>query len=102
VVKPVQPRAIPRQRRFHTTQPLAARRCLVVLLFDRAELGDAPAQLLVLGGILMSVLGGWVMRREALLDATGLTEGLLFGALRLVLRYLAPVALTFVLLAGIH
>ncbi|MDT8318920.1 MAG: sodium-dependent transporter [Xanthomonadales bacterium] len=57
--------------------------------------------LLVVGGILMSVLTGWIMTRQALLDEFGLADGPLFKALRVVLRFIAPVALTFVLLMGI-
>lgn len=56
--------------------------------------------LLVVGGILMSLLVGWVMSREAFLDETGLSDSLVFRGCLIVLRFVAPVALLFVLVLG--
>lgn len=64
-------------------------------LFDLQE-AFATNVLLVLGGILMSLLAGWVMPRGALQQETGL-GGLAFAGLRLVLRWIAPAALACVL-----
>lgn len=69
-------------------------------LFDLQEL-FATNILLVVGGISMSLLAGWIMPRQTLLQETGWSEGLAFSGLRLVLRYLAPAALTLVLLLAV-
>lgn len=80
----------------------------VVFLKTLADLTIFDAQvyistniLIVLSGIAMSLLAGWVMTRHVLLKETGLADGYLFTALRLVLKIIAPVALGIVLIMGV-
>ncbi|PCI50953.1 MAG: sodium-dependent transporter [Alphaproteobacteria bacterium] len=69
-------------------------------IFDIQEF-VATNVFLVLGGLLMSVFAGWVMSEEILRKAFGLSDGVIFRYLRLVLRYVAPVALFMVLVMGL-
>ncbi len=68
-------------------------------IFD-AQVYISTNILIVLSGIAMSLLAGWVMTRQVLLKETGLADGYLFIALRLVLKIVAPVALIIVLVMG--
>jgi len=55
--------------------------------------------LLPLGGILVSLFAGWVLSRESLAEELG-TSGVLVFA-RTMLRYIIPIALSVILVAGI-
>ncbi|MEM9760887.1 MAG: sodium-dependent transporter, partial [Pseudomonadota bacterium] len=55
--------------------------------------------LLPLGGILVALFAGWVLSRESLAEELG-TSGVLSFA-RTMLRYIIPVALSVILIAGI-
>lgn len=56
--------------------------------------------LLPLGGILMALFAGWVLTRETMADELE-NNGALLSAVRLLLRYLVPAALTFILVFGV-
>ncbi|MEO0466426.1 MAG: sodium-dependent transporter [Pseudomonadota bacterium] len=55
--------------------------------------------LLPMGGILVSLFAGWVLSRESLAEELG-TSGVLSFA-RTMLRYIIPIALTVILVAGL-
>ncbi len=57
--------------------------------------------LLPLGGVLIAVFAGWVLSRDASVDELDLGEGVLYGAWRALIRYLAPLAVGLVLLNAI-
>lgn len=57
--------------------------------------------LLVLGGIFMSLLAGWVMTKSALMQEAGCADGLVFKLFHIVLRFVAPAALAYVLVTGV-
>ena len=57
--------------------------------------------LLPLGGILIAVFAGWVLPRSASLDELGGQDGLGYRSWRFLVRYVAPVAVTLVLLNGL-
>ncbi len=69
-------------------------------MFDILDFTAANV-LLVLGGLLTSIFLGWVLPREVALEESGLGEGLPFTSWRFVLRYVAPVLLLIVLIAGL-
>jgi len=54
--------------------------------------------LLPLGGILIAVFAGWVLPRRASVDELGMGEGLGYRLWRLLVRYVAPLAVAVVLL----
>lgn len=82
---------------FH---PVAFLRTLSGLTIFDVQVYLSTNILIVLSGIAMSLLAGWVMARHVFLEESGLRDGYRFTALRLVLRIVAPIALTFVLIMG--
>ena len=56
--------------------------------------------MLPLGGILISIFAGWVLSRPSLAEELG-TNPVLLMVLRLLLRFLIPVALTGILVSGV-
>jgi NSS family neurotransmitter:Na+ symporter len=54
--------------------------------------------LLPLGGILIAVFAGWVLPRRASVDELGMGEGPGYRLWRLLVRYVAPIAVALVLL----
>lgn len=54
--------------------------------------------LLPLGGILIAVFAGWLLARSSSVDELDLGEGLAYRFWRLLIRYLAPLAVTLVFL----
>jgi neurotransmitter:Na+ symporter, NSS family len=57
--------------------------------------------LLPLGGMLIALFVGWVLSAETTRAELGLADGRVFRAWRFVLRWLAPLAVGWVLLASI-
>ena len=57
--------------------------------------------LLPLGGILIAVFAGWVLPRATTLDELGGDAGAGYRLWRFLIRYVAPVAVTLVLLNGL-
>jgi len=58
--------------------------------------------MLPLGGILMAVFAGWIMRRENSADGLEISaQGTLFKVWRFLVCYVAPAAVAIVLLGGI-
>jgi len=57
--------------------------------------------LLPLGGILIAVFAGWVLPRSATLDELGGQDGFAYRLWRFLVRYVAPMAVTLVLLNGL-
>jgi NSS family neurotransmitter:Na+ symporter len=57
--------------------------------------------LLPLGGILIAVFAGWVLPRSATLDELGGRDGFGYRLWRFLVRYVAPTAVTLVLLNGL-
>jgi NSS family neurotransmitter:Na+ symporter len=57
--------------------------------------------LLPLGGILIAVFAGWVLPRSATLDELGGQDGVAYRSWRFLVRYVAPMAVTLVLLNGL-
>jgi NSS family neurotransmitter:Na+ symporter len=57
--------------------------------------------LLPLGGVLIAVFAGWVLSRDASVDELDLGEGALYRAWRILIRYVAPLAVGLVLLNAI-
>ncbi|MEM9738307.1 MAG: sodium-dependent transporter [Pseudomonadota bacterium] len=55
--------------------------------------------MLPIGGILVALFAGWVLSRDSL--ATELGEGGLLSFARVMLRYVIPIALTVILVAGL-
>lgn len=84
-------------RDFH---PIAFLKTLSDLTIFDAQVYISTNILIVLSGIAMSLLAGRVMTRHVLLKETGLADSYVFTALRIVLRIVAPVALTIVLVMG--
>ena len=54
--------------------------------------------MLPLGGILIAIFVGWVMKKEDILDETGLKEGPLYNLWMFVLRFIAPILVALVFL----
>lgn len=58
--------------------------------------------LLPLGGILMAIFAGWIMTQKSTAEEFEISpESLLYKAWRLLVRYVAPVAVAIVLIAGL-
>ena len=55
--------------------------------------------LLPLGGILVALFAGWVLSRSSLADELG--DGTILTLSRVLLRYVIPLALTFILIFGV-
>jgi NSS family neurotransmitter:Na+ symporter len=54
-----------------------------------------------LGGVLIAVLAGWSLSRQATLDELGLSDGAGYRLWRALVRYLVPVAIALVLLVNL-
>jgi NSS family neurotransmitter:Na+ symporter len=46
-----------------------------------------------LNALLIAVFAGWILSKKAILDELGLQNKVLFGYLRFILRYVAPVVI---------
>lgn len=57
--------------------------------------------MLPLGGLLIALFAGWVMRREAARDELALADGPLFQAWRMLIRFVAPAAVVVVFLNAV-
>ncbi|MGD8417989.1 MAG: sodium-dependent transporter [Pseudomonadales bacterium] len=57
--------------------------------------------LLPLGGLLVAIFAGWVAPRRIMREELRNTDDRLFGFWRLFVRYLAPIAVTLILLLGV-
>jgi NSS family neurotransmitter:Na+ symporter len=57
--------------------------------------------MLPLGGLLIAVFAGWFMTRDSVVEELGIGEGMGFRLWYFLLRYVAPVAVLWVFLAGI-
>ena len=57
--------------------------------------------LLPLGGVLIAVFAGWLLSRSSSVDELQLGEGLAYRIWRLLIRYVAPIAVAIVLLNAI-
>jgi NSS family neurotransmitter:Na+ symporter len=49
--------------------------------------------MLPINALLIAIFAGWIMSRKAILDELGLQDGTLLMYLRLILRYVAPIAI---------
>jgi NSS family neurotransmitter:Na+ symporter len=58
--------------------------------------------MLPLGGLLIAIFAGWIMRAEASRDELYLGEGLAYQTWRFLVRYVTPVAVTLVFLRAIE
>ena len=54
------------------------------------------------GGVLVAVLAGWGLKRSATLEELQLTDGRLYKVWRFLVRYLVPVAITFVFVVNLQ
>ncbi len=57
--------------------------------------------MLPVGGLLIALFAGWRLARSAALEELGMTDGMLFAAWRLLIRFVAPLALAAVFVAGL-
>lgn len=57
--------------------------------------------MLLTGGVMIAVFTGWAMSRQATLDELGLSDGFLFSAWLILVRFVAPLAIGFILLSNI-
>jgi len=57
--------------------------------------------LLPLGGLLIAVFSGWVLSRAASVDELAMGEGLAYRLWRMLIRYVAPLAVAVVFIAGL-
>jgi NSS family neurotransmitter:Na+ symporter len=57
--------------------------------------------LLPLGGVLIAIFAGWVMHRRASEEELAVGSSLIYGAWRLLIRYVAPACVVIVLLNAI-
>lgn len=57
--------------------------------------------LIPISGILIAIFAGWLIRSEAALDELGVAKGPLFQFWRLLLRFVTPAAVGYVLWNGI-
>jgi NSS family neurotransmitter:Na+ symporter len=55
-----------------------------------------------LGGLLIALFVGWRMKRAAVAEESALGEGLLFAGWRFLIRYLVPLAILVIFLAGLR
>ncbi len=52
--------------------------------------------MLPLGGLLIALFAGWVMKRTSSMDELGLGDGLLYSTWRLLVRFITPIAIMIV------
>ncbi|MFQ5535321.1 MAG: sodium-dependent transporter [Sphingomonadales bacterium] len=57
--------------------------------------------LIPVGGILIAVFAGWLIKREAALDELGLVDGIFFRTWRFLLRFVTPTIVAAVLYFGL-
>jgi len=57
--------------------------------------------LLPLGGVLIAVFAGWIMRRESSSDEFAMGDGIAYRSWRFLIRYVAPLAVVAVLLQAV-
>jgi NSS family neurotransmitter:Na+ symporter len=55
--------------------------------------------LLPVGGLLTAVFAGWIVTRDAAREELGMGDGAVFRAWRFLIRYVAPIAIGFMLIA---
>lgn len=54
-----------------------------------------------IGALLLALFSGWVMNRESMREELGLSDGFVFRVWGLLVRYLAPIAIVFILIGSI-
>jgi NSS family neurotransmitter:Na+ symporter len=52
--------------------------------------------MLPLGGLLIALFAGWVMKRNSSMDELGLGNGLLYSTWRVLVRFITPIAILIV------
>jgi NSS family neurotransmitter:Na+ symporter len=76
-------------------RPIAGRNLYEIADFLTANL------MMPLGGLLIALFVGWRMRRAAVLEELELGEGVLFSGWRLLIRYVVPLAILAIFVAGL-
>lgn len=81
--------------RLSEFRPIAGKNAFEMMDFFTANL------VIPIGGFLIAVFSGWVLSSDSLRDELGLADALWFRGLRIILRYVAPVAIALVFLAAL-
>jgi NSS family neurotransmitter:Na+ symporter len=76
--------------RLSEFRPIAGRNAFELMDFFTANL------VIPIGGFLIAVFSGWVLSSDSLRDELGLADSGWFRALRVILRYVAPIAIALV------
>ena len=69
-------------------------------LFDLLDFTVANI-LIPVSGLLLALFTGWAMRSESMRDELGMSDGGLFTVWRILVRYVAPIAIAAVLISSV-
>lgn len=76
--------------RLSEFRPIAGRNAFELMDFFTANL------VIPIGGFLIAVFSGWILSSDSLRDELGLRDSIGFRGLRVILRYVAPIAIAMV------